>query len=188
MLAEPQRSNGGHRLYGEDAVVALRVIKAAQRLGFTLEEVAELLEAGRHRPGRPVAGLQDRAAAKLAEVDAKIADHRPRRGGPPCRTLLLTARTAAPKALGGLAALACVACCALPVLITAGVVGAGAGAVVGWLPALAVVLAVLAAGSWWLGQRHRSCSWTAKTAGEDGCGCKGSEDPLKIGDAGRQIV
>ncbi|MFF4540852.1 MerR family transcriptional regulator [Streptomyces aureus] len=74
LLAEPQRSNGGHRLYGEDAVTALRVIKAAQRLGFTLEEVAELLEAGRHRHGRPVAGLQERAAAKLAEVDAKIAD------------------------------------------------------------------------------------------------------------------
>ncbi|MET7642562.1 MerR family DNA-binding protein [Streptomyces sp. NPDC005426] len=53
-------------------MTALRVIKAAQRLGFTLEEVAELLEAGRH--GRPVAGLQERATAKPAEVDAKIAD------------------------------------------------------------------------------------------------------------------
>ncbi|MFD8638930.1 MerR family transcriptional regulator [Streptomyces zaomyceticus] len=74
LLAEPERSNGGHRLYGEDAVTALRVIKAAQRLGFTLEEVAELLEAGRHRHGRPVAGLRDRTVAKLAEVDAKIAD------------------------------------------------------------------------------------------------------------------
>ncbi|MFD3538399.1 MerR family transcriptional regulator [Streptomyces sp. NPDC058662] len=74
LLAEPDRSNGGHRLHGEDAVTALRVIKAAQRLGFTLDEVAELLEAGRHRHGRPVAGLQVRAAAKLAEVDAKIAD------------------------------------------------------------------------------------------------------------------
>ncbi|MFJ8298359.1 MerR family transcriptional regulator [Streptomyces sp. NPDC094447] len=74
LLAEPDRSPGGHRLYGEEAVTALRVIKAAQRLGFTLEEVAELLETGRHRHGRPVAGLQERAAAKLAEVDAKIAD------------------------------------------------------------------------------------------------------------------
>ncbi|WP_407547662.1 MerR family transcriptional regulator [Streptomyces sp. Pv4-95] len=74
LLAEPERTHGGHRLYGEEAVTALRVIKAAQRLGFTLAEVAELLEAGRHRHGRPVAGLQDRAAAKLAEVDAKIAD------------------------------------------------------------------------------------------------------------------
>jgi hypothetical protein len=32
------------------------------------------LEAGRHRHGRPVPGLQGRARAKLAEVDAKIAD------------------------------------------------------------------------------------------------------------------
>ncbi|MFF2204119.1 MerR family transcriptional regulator [Streptomyces sp. NPDC058145] len=74
LLAAPDRSPGGHRLYGEEAVTVLRVIKAAQRLGFTLDEVAELLEAGRHRHGRSVSGLQDRAAAKLAEVDAKIAD------------------------------------------------------------------------------------------------------------------
>ncbi|MEU8678744.1 MerR family transcriptional regulator [Streptomyces sp. NPDC048560] len=53
LLAEPRRTNGGHRVHGEEAVTALRVIKAAQRLGFTLEEVAELLAAGRHRHGRP---------------------------------------------------------------------------------------------------------------------------------------
>ncbi|KUM71548.1 hypothetical protein AB0937_11990 [Streptomyces sp. NPDC047880] len=91
-----------------------------------------------------------------------------------------------PKALGGLAALACVACCALPVLITAGVVGAGAGVVVGWLPALAVVLAVLAAGIWWFGQRRHSCSCSPKTADADGCGCKTSQDPLKITSTGRR--
>ncbi|MFI0776142.1 hypothetical protein [Streptomyces sp. NPDC021212] len=93
-----------------------------------------------------------------------------------------------PKALGGLAALACVACCALPVLITAGVVGAGAGAVVGWLPAVAVALAVLAAGTWWLSQRRRacSCSCAPKAPGENGCGCQGPGDPLKITGAGRR--
>ncbi|MEU0395691.1 hypothetical protein ABZ208_23475 [Streptomyces sp. NPDC006208] len=78
------------------------------------------------------------------------------------------------------------ACCALPVLITAGVVGAGAGAVVGWLPALAVVLAVLPGGTWWLGKRRRSCSCAPKAAGESGCGCQASQGPLKItGRAGR---
>ncbi|WP_328690161.1 hypothetical protein OHA74_13435 [Streptomyces phaeochromogenes] len=92
----------------------------------------------------------------------------------------------APRALAGLAALACVACCALPVLITAGVVGAGAGAVVGWLPALAVVLAVLAGGTWWLGQRRHSCSCAPKTAGEGRCGCQASGDPLKIGGPARR--
>ncbi|MGW4697970.1 MerR family transcriptional regulator [Kitasatospora cineracea] len=74
LLPEPGRSPGGHRLYDERAVTVLRVIKAAQRLGFTLDEVAELLETGRHRHGRPVPGLQQRAAAKLAEVEEKIAD------------------------------------------------------------------------------------------------------------------
>ena len=73
ILAEPGRTLGGHRLYPEDAVTTLRVVKAAQRLGFTLEEIAGLLEAGRHHHRRGD-GLQSRADAKLAEVDQKIAD------------------------------------------------------------------------------------------------------------------
>ena len=74
LLAAPARSPGGHRLYPTEAVTVLRVIKAAQRLGFTLDEVAELLQAGRHQHGRRSRGLRSRAAAKLAEVEAKIAD------------------------------------------------------------------------------------------------------------------
>ncbi|HEX6338768.1 MAG TPA: MerR family transcriptional regulator [Jiangellaceae bacterium] len=75
LLAEPERTLGGHRMYPHDAVATVRVIKAAQRLGFSLGEVAELLEAGRHRHGRrPDASLQRRAASKLAEVEARIAD------------------------------------------------------------------------------------------------------------------
>jgi MerR family mercuric resistance operon transcriptional regulator len=42
LLAEPERTLGGHRLYPAEAVTVLRVIKAAKRLGFTLEEVADL--------------------------------------------------------------------------------------------------------------------------------------------------
>lgn len=75
LLAEPERTLGGHRVYPVETVMVLRVIKAAQRLGFTLDEVAELLETGRHRPGqRPDRGLQERAAVKLVEVEAKRAD------------------------------------------------------------------------------------------------------------------
>jgi DNA-binding transcriptional MerR regulator len=75
LLAEPDRSPGGHRLYSPEAVTVLRVIKAAQRLGFTLEEVADLLELGRHRHGKRVdAGLQQRAREKLVEVEERIAD------------------------------------------------------------------------------------------------------------------
>jgi DNA-binding transcriptional MerR regulator len=69
LLPEPDRSLGGHRDYGDDAVRVLRVVKAAQRLGFTLDEITELLARRRPRPA-----LRDRAAAKLADVDARIAD------------------------------------------------------------------------------------------------------------------
>ena len=72
LLEEPVRSPGGHRLYGEHAVQTLRIIKAAQRLGFTLGEVADLLEVGKRR-GRTV-GLQDRARDKLVEVEQRMAD------------------------------------------------------------------------------------------------------------------
>ncbi|WP_030455149.1 MerR family transcriptional regulator [Herbidospora cretacea] len=72
LIAEPQRSPGGHRAYPPETVDLLIVIKAAQRLGFTLEEVAELIDTGRRR--HPTPDLRARAEAKIAEVDARIAD------------------------------------------------------------------------------------------------------------------
>ena len=41
LLAEPDRPFSGSRRYGEGHVMRVRFIKAAQRLGFTLDEVAE---------------------------------------------------------------------------------------------------------------------------------------------------
>lgn len=75
LLAEPERTLGGHRLYPVEAVDTLRIIKAGQRLGFTLDEVAELLEVGRHRHGAgPDSVLQERARAKIVEIDQRMAD------------------------------------------------------------------------------------------------------------------
>ena len=75
LLAEPERSLGGHRLYPPEALTVLRVIKTAQRLGFTLDEVAELVDLGGHRPrGRGTGDLRVRAAHKLAEIESRIAD------------------------------------------------------------------------------------------------------------------
>ncbi|MGP4028735.1 MerR family transcriptional regulator [Actinomadura sp. 3N407] len=76
LLAEPERTAGGHRVYPAEAVTLLRVIKTAQRLGFTLEEVAELLDAGTHRHRRADSGLRTRVSAKLAEVESRIVDLR----------------------------------------------------------------------------------------------------------------
>ncbi len=106
LLDEPDRTLGGHRLYPPEVVTVLRVIKAAQRLGFTLEEVAELLAAGRHRHGaRPSAGLQAAAAQKLATVEAKLAD---------LAVIRDTLRSALDAGCHDLTACAGSACCPLP--------------------------------------------------------------------------
>jgi DNA-binding transcriptional MerR regulator len=73
LLAAPARSLGGHRIYPPGTVDLLHVIKAAQRLGFTLDEVADLLDAGRRRR-HPAPDLRRRALDKIAEVDRRIAD------------------------------------------------------------------------------------------------------------------
>jgi len=74
LLTPATRTLGGHRLYTPDAVTVLRVIKAAQRLGFSLEEISELIEVGKHHHGKADAGLQARASDKLREVESRIAD------------------------------------------------------------------------------------------------------------------
>ncbi len=104
IIAEPARSPGGHRLYPAETVTTLRIIKAAQRLGFTLEEVAELLEAGTHHHDGS-SGLAARTDAKLAEVDQKIADLQV------IRASLLAAREAG---CNDLALCAQSACCPIP--------------------------------------------------------------------------
>ena len=73
LLPRPARSPGGHRLYPPESVTLLRVIKTAQRLGFTLDEVAELIDVGR-RHGRTDDSLLARARDKLVEIQTRIAD------------------------------------------------------------------------------------------------------------------
>jgi DNA-binding transcriptional MerR regulator len=74
LLDEPARTLGGHRLYPPETVSTLRTIKTAQRLGFSLDDVADLIEVGR-RPQRDQGpGLRERTVAKLAEIEARIAD------------------------------------------------------------------------------------------------------------------
>ncbi len=44
LLAEPDRSPSGYRLYDDEAVERLHFIKRAQRLGLRLDEIGELLQ------------------------------------------------------------------------------------------------------------------------------------------------
>jgi MerR family transcriptional regulator, mercuric resistance operon regulatory protein len=70
LLAAPGRRPSGQREYPEGAVGLVRTIKAAQRLGFTLAEIQELFALSEHR--RSADELHRRAAAKVAEIDARI--------------------------------------------------------------------------------------------------------------------
>lgn len=75
LIEEPDRSLGGHRLYPDDVIMILRVIKTVQRLGFSLDEIADLLELAGHRhPAGGGAGFRHRAEAKLDDVEARIAE------------------------------------------------------------------------------------------------------------------
>lgn len=63
----------GHRHYGPDELRRLRFIRGAQRAGFSLNEIAELLalDATSER-----ARARELARARIAELDTKIAEMR----------------------------------------------------------------------------------------------------------------
>ena len=71
LLGRPPRSEAGYRLYPRDSVRRIRFIKHAQRLGFTLEEIAELL-ALRVRHGEACGEVSRRARVKVAVVQQKL--------------------------------------------------------------------------------------------------------------------
>ncbi len=73
LLPKPARTASGYRIYTEDDVARIRFIKRAQELGFTLEEIRELLSL-RVDPGTDRRAVRRHAAAKLADLEAKIRD------------------------------------------------------------------------------------------------------------------
>jgi redox-sensitive transcriptional activator SoxR len=72
LLPKPERAPSGHRRYDEETVRFLRSIKEAQSVGFTLAEIADFLGATR-RSRSPSETLRVRAAAKIDEIDSRIA-------------------------------------------------------------------------------------------------------------------
>jgi MerR family mercuric resistance operon transcriptional regulator len=71
LLREPERPVSGQRKYSVDDVHRLSFIKRAQVLGFTLEEIGNLLQL----EGADCCGdTHDLAVRKLTLIDAKIAD------------------------------------------------------------------------------------------------------------------
>ena len=73
LLTEPRRPPGGIRRYGDIDLTRVRFIKAAQRLGFTLDEVTELLKL---EDGTHCDEAKHLAEHKLRDVQARLADLR----------------------------------------------------------------------------------------------------------------
>ena len=69
-LMPPARRVSGQRRYGPETVQRLGLLKAAKRLGFTLEETRQLLAA--EAEGEPADQMRALASRKLAAVDALI--------------------------------------------------------------------------------------------------------------------
>lgn len=71
LLAQPDRPQGSIRRYGMVDVTRLRFVKTAQGLGFSLDEVAELLRLDDGTHCRDASRLAER---KLVAVREKLAD------------------------------------------------------------------------------------------------------------------
>ena len=68
----PKPSNGGFRSYPAETVERIQFIRQAQSLGFSLNEIDELLSL-RADPATDCSDVRKRARAKLGEVNEKIA-------------------------------------------------------------------------------------------------------------------
>ena len=75
LLSPTARKLSGYRLYGDDALRRMRFIKNAQALGFTLREIAELLNLRVTSTAR-CGDVQRRALTKLRQVEDKVRDLR----------------------------------------------------------------------------------------------------------------
>jgi MerR family copper efflux transcriptional regulator len=73
LLPEPLRRASGYRSYGEGTVAQLRFIRRAKALGFTLEEIRDLLALSADRQ-RGVKAVKQRAEERLAGVETRIAE------------------------------------------------------------------------------------------------------------------
>ncbi|NII54601.1 heavy metal-responsive transcriptional regulator [Luteibacter sp. SG786] len=73
LLPEPRRRPSGYREYDMGTVARLRFIRRAKDLGFTLEEVRELLALSADRHGG-VEGVRERATARLHAIEERIAE------------------------------------------------------------------------------------------------------------------
>jgi len=72
LLDKPRRTESGYRVYDESVLERLSFIKKAQVLGFTLDEIRELI-AHKRRGENPCGEVRSIVKGRLKELDERIA-------------------------------------------------------------------------------------------------------------------
>ncbi|MBV9957247.1 MAG: heavy metal-responsive transcriptional regulator [Acidobacteria bacterium] len=75
LLDRPARTAGGYRVYGEDILDRLDFIKRAQVLGFSLDEIKQIITEKRDGQS-PCAEVRGIVRRRLAELDERMAQMR----------------------------------------------------------------------------------------------------------------
>ncbi len=70
LIDDPPRTPSGYRLYPPETIDRLRFIRRAKQLGFSLDEISELLGLG----GDACSEVRALAAAKVADIEQRVAD------------------------------------------------------------------------------------------------------------------
>jgi DNA-binding transcriptional MerR regulator len=71
VLPRPPRSSNRYRTYPATALDRVRLIRRALAMGFTLDELATILEE-RDKGGAPCRRVRDLAASKLADIESRL--------------------------------------------------------------------------------------------------------------------
>lgn len=72
LMPDAERTNGGYRVYGPGDVDRLRFIRRAKALGFSLDEIGQLLRLNEGRGSR--ASVRRVAQQRLDDLDRKLAE------------------------------------------------------------------------------------------------------------------
>ncbi len=73
LIPEPPRSASGYRQYGQDDVTRLNFIRRAKTLGFTLEEIGELMALSGNYSS-DMNEMKQKASRKLEIVEERLAE------------------------------------------------------------------------------------------------------------------